>query len=245
MSNKFAEVSPNPLSIIISQDNNDKKKLNLTIKNITNKYIIYKFLINTKGVLFAKPPTSFIKPFQSISIDVNILNNNLPLEEYIKTKLLIMVYQIDEEIKTIEQARKKYQEIKNTNEEKQEILVNLKISQNNAKKNNENDKNENENDENDKDDKNEGEKITYINYEQLKTELNNKNNEIKKNLEIQRQKLEKLVKQENKNNNYINNQGKRKKYYNLDNLILVFIILIGLIIGANFACGYNKIFKKK
>ena len=143
--------------------------------------------------------------------------------------------------------KKNIKKKKNNNEEKQEILVNLKILSEENDENNENnynnkDNNENENDENAK---NENEEIKYINYEQLKIELNNKNNEIKKTLEIQRQKLENLVKQENKNNNILNNQGKRKKYYNLDNLILVFIILIGLIIGANFACAYNKIFKKK
>ena len=199
MSNNFAEVSPNPLTIIIPKENNDKKVTNLILKNITNNYLVYKFLINTKGVLHAKPPTSFIKPSQSLSIEVNILNNNLPLEDYKRTKLLIMFFKVDEEIKTIEQA------------------------------------NENKEDED--------EKVTYVNYGQLKIELNDKNNEIKKNLEIQRKKLENLINLDKKNNN-VKNEGKRKKYYNLDNLILVFIILIGLIIGANFACGYNKIFKK-
>ena len=66
----------------------------------------------------------------------------------------------------------------------------------------------------------------------------------KKNLEIQRKRLENLVSQNNKYNN-VNDKGKRKKFYNFDNLILTFIILIGLIIGSNFACGYNKLFKKK
>ena len=234
MSNNFAEVSPNPLTIIIPKENNDKKVTNLILKNITNNYLVYKFLINTKGVLHAKPPTSFIKPSQSLSIEVNILNNNLPLEDYKRTKLLIMFFKVDEEIKTIEQAKKKYQELKNQETEKQEILVNLKIFSENDEGGPE-EENENKEDED--------EKVTYINYAQLKTELNDKNNEIKKNLEIQRKKLENLINLDKKNNN-VKNEGKRKKYYNLDNLILVFIILIGLIIGANFACGYNKIFKK-
>ena len=78
----------------------------------------------------------------------------------------------------------------------------------------------------------------------MKTELNLKNNEVIKNLEIQRKRLETLVSQDKKYNNNIKNQGKRKKYYNMDNLILVFIIFIGLIIGANFAYGYNRVFKR-
>ena len=78
----LVEVSPNPLSIIISRDNNEKKISQIILKNITNQYILYKFLINTKGVLLARPPTSFIKPSQSVSIEVHVLNNDLPLEDY-------------------------------------------------------------------------------------------------------------------------------------------------------------------
>ena len=221
MSNIFAEVSPNPLTIEISRNKTENKKTTLIMKNITNKHIIYKFLINTRGVLLAKPPTSFIRPNQSISIDINILNNNLPIEDYNKTKLLLMFIKCNEEIKTIEQAKKKFQELKNENNEeieKQETIVNLNII--------------------DKVD----EKITYINYAQLKAELNTKNNEIQKDLEIQKKKLENLVIQDKKYNNK-GSQGKIKNY-NIDNLIFSFIILIGLIIGANFAYGYNKLFKK-
>ena len=139
-----------------------------------------------------------------------------------------MFVQSDEEIINIEQAKQNFKKIKNKNNEeieKQEVLVNLNIisEENDAKGE---------------------EKITYINYAQLKTELNLKNNEAIKNLEIQRKRLETLVSEDNKYNNNIKNQGKRRKYYNMDNLILVFIIFIGLIIGANFACFYNKVFKK-
>ena len=221
MSNIFAEVSPNPLTIEICRNEKEKKTNTLIMKNITNDYILYKFLINTRGVLLAKPPTSFIKPNQSISIDINILNHDLPIEDYNKTKLLLMFIKCNEEIKTIEQAKKKFQELKNENNEeieKQETLVNLNVI--------------------DKVD----EKITYINYAQLKAELNEKNNEIQKNLEIQKKKLESLVIQDKK----YNKKGSKAsiKNYNIDNLIFAFIILMGLIIGANFAYGYNKLFKK-
>ena len=221
MSNIFAEVSPNPLTIEICRNEKEKKTNTLIMKNITNDYIVYKFLINTRGVLLAKPPTSFIKPNQSISIDINILNHDLPIEDYNKTKLLLMFIKCNEEIKTIEQAKKKFQELKNENNEeieKQETLVNLNVI--------------------DKVD----EKITYINYAQLKAELNEKNNEIQKNLEIQKKKLESLVIQDKK----YNKKGSKAliKNYNIDNLIFAFIILMGLIIGANFAYGYNKLFKK-
>ena len=56
MSNIFAEVSPNPLTIEICRNEKEKKTNTLIMKNITNDYIVYKFLINTRGVLLAKPP---------------------------------------------------------------------------------------------------------------------------------------------------------------------------------------------
>ena len=90
---------------------------------------------------------------------------------------------------------------------------------------------------------NSNEKITYVNYAQLKKELESKNNEITNNLETHRKRLENLVAQNNKISN-VDRTGKKKKYYNLDNLIMILTILVGLIIGSNFACGYNYLFHK-
>ena len=237
----LAEVFPDELSIEMSNNKIQNKLPSLTLKNTTDKYLIYKFLINTRGVLLARPPTSFIKPFQSVSIEVNVVDGNLPVEEYIKTKLLIMFVKSDEEIKTIEQAKQKYKLLKNEINreiEKQELLINLNVINTENNNNKEEEKITNFNNKNNEEVE---EKIIHINYEQLKIELDSKNKDIKKNLEIQRKRLENLISEENKKNA---TKGKRKKYYNLDNLIMVFIILIGLIIGANFACGYNKLFKK-
>ena len=152
------------------------------------------------------------------------------MEEYNKIKLLIIFFQSNEEIKTTDEAKEIYKNLKDKESEKQEAIITLKIYKESE--------NDDDNGEEQKDDK---EKITYINYAQLKTELIEKNNEIKKNLEIQKQRLENLVGQDKKK---VNLKGKGKKFYNLDNIILVFILLIGLVVGANFACGYNRIFKK-
>ena len=229
----FAEVFPNKLTIETTNNKIQNKLPSLNLKNITDNYLLYKTFINTRGVLNTKPATSFIKPLDSVSIEINILNDNLPTEEYKKTKLLLMVFKSDEDIKTNEQAKQQFKLIKNEKNkeiEKQEILINLNVNDTDNEE-----KNVTNNEEN------VDERITFINYGQFKAELDSKNNEIKKNLEIQRKKLENLVGQENKTNSI---KGKRKKYYNLDNLIIVFLLLIGLIIGANFANGYNKLFKK-
>ena len=152
-----------------------------------------------------------------------------------------MFIKSDEEIKTVEQAKQKYKLLKNGIKkeiEKQELLINLNVINTEDNNNKEEEKITNFNNNNNEEVE---EKIIHINYEQLKIELDSKNKDIKKNLEIQRKRLENLISEENKKNA---TKGKRKKYYNLDNLIMVFIIFIGLIIGANFACGYNKLFKK-
>ena len=240
MSNTLAEVSPNPVNIIISKNDDNKSISYLTLTNITNDYLIYKSLINNRGVLHIKNPTSFIPPSQSVKLEVQIIDNCLSKEEYNRTRLLIMFIQSNEKISSIQEAKKLYQIFKNENIEKQETLINLNFINEDE---NENEENNNNADNNNNFENNSNEKITYVNYSQLKNELESKNKEITNNLETQRKRLENLVAQNNKLSN-VDRTGKKKKYYNLDNLILIFTILVGLIIGSNFACGYNYLFHK-
>lgn len=239
MSNTLAEVSPIPLNIIISNNDEIKNISHLTLTNITNDYLIYKSLINNRGVLHIRNPTSFIPPSQSVKLEVQLIDNCLSKEEYNRTKLLIMLIQSNEKISSIEEAKKLYQILKNENIEKQESLINLNFINEDENENEEN----NNNDYNKTFEENSNEKITYVNYAQLKNELESKNNEISNILETQKKRLENLVAQNNKFSN-VDRTGKKKKYYNLDNLIMIFTILVGLIIGSNFACGYNYLFHK-
>jgi len=239
MSNTLAEVSPIPLNIIISNNDEIKNISHLTLTNITNDYLIYKSLINNRGVLHIRNPTSFIPPSQSVKLEVQLIDNCLSKEEYNRTKLLIMFIQSNEKISSIEEAKKLYQILKNENIEKQESLINLNFINEDENENEEN----NNNDYNKTYEENSNEKITYVNYAQLKNELESKNNEISNILETQKKRLENLVAQNNKFSN-VDRTGKKKKYYNLDNLIMIFTILVGLIIGSNFACGYNYLFHK-
>ena len=239
MSNTLAEVSPIPLNIIISNNDEIKNISHLTLTNITNDYLIYKSLINNRGVLHIRNPTSFIPPSQSVKLEVQLIDNCLSKEEYNRTKLLIMLIQSNEKISSIEEAKKLYQILKNENIEKQESLINLNFINEDENENEEN----NNNDYNKTYEENSNEKITYVNYAQLKNELESKNNEISNILETQKKRLENLVAQNNKFSN-VDRTGKKKKYYNLDNLIMIFTILVGLIIGSNFACGYNYLFHK-
>ena len=238
MQNKFAKIEPNPLSIIISKDNENNNNYNITIHNLTNKYIIFKFLINTKGILLAKPSTSYISPSQNISVEIIVNNHsNLSLSEYKKTKILVMIIPYNGEINSVEQAKNLFQDLKNKEIERQDILVDLNFTMEeiiNTDINKNNNKQENMN--------NNEEKLIFENNPDTKKQLISKNEEILKNLEINKKKLENLTQQNNK----VNEKSKptKTKKYNFDNLIMVSIILLGLIAGSNFANLYNKLFKK-
>ena len=241
MKKNFAKIEPNPLSIKISRDNENKIPKVITIQNLTNKFLIFKLLINNKGILLAKPSTSYILPSQNISVEINVYQNNLSLDEYKKTKILITFIPYDEEIKSVEQAKNLFLVLKKNGVEKQETFLDLNFIMEeiiNTDIVQEDNLNKNENNFNNKE-----EKLILLNDENTKNELISKNKEIMKNIEINRKKLENLLEQNSK----INEKSKTKihKKYNCDNLIMITLILFGLIIGSNFATVYNKFFKKK
>ena len=241
MKKNFAKIEPNPLSIKISRDNENKIPKVITIQNLTNKFLIFKLLINNKGILLAKPSTSYILPSQNISVEINVYQNNLSLDEYKKTKILITFIPCDEEIKSVEQAKNLFLILKKNGVEKQETFLDLNFIMEeiiNTDIVQEDNLNKNENNFNNKE-----EKLILLNDENTKNELISKNKEIMKNIETNRKKLENLLEQNSK----INEKSKTKihKKYNCDNLIMITLILFGLIIGSNFATVYNKLFKKK
>ena len=240
MQKNFAKVEPNPLSLIISKDSQNKIPYNITIQNLTDKYLIFGLLINTKGILLAKPAISYILPNQNVSVEINIVKNNLSLDEYKKTKIVVIIIPYNEEIKSVEQAKNLFQILKRKEIDKQEIFIDLNFAQEeiidtDIINNNTNITN------NDNDNNNE-EKILFTNYTNIRSQLMAKKEEILKNLQINRKKLENLMEQ--KSTIIEKTKQKIKKKYNFDNLIMVSIILLGLIFGANFAILYNKLFHK-
>lgn len=238
MLKKFAKIEPNDLSIRIPKENDHNIPYNLTIENLTNKYLIIKFLINTKKILLVNPPTSFILPSKNTTFELILKTNDLPLEEYKKTKLLIIIIPSEEEIKTNEQAKNMYQNLKKQEIDKQEILYNLNWTMEetiNTDINNNNNNNDNIKENNIKE-----EKIIFENYANKKVQLNSKYEEILKNIEENKKKLEKMMEQTSQENI----KDKIKNQYNFDNLIMICLILLGLVFGANFAIGYNKLFNK-
>ena len=240
MFNNFAKVEPNPLSLVISKDSQNKIPYNITIQNLTDKYLIFGLLINTKGILLAKPAISYILPNQNISVEINIVKNNLSLDEYKKSKIVVIIIPYNEEIKTIEQAKNLFQILKRKEIDKQEIFIDLNFAQEEIIDTDI--VNNNTNITNDGNDNNNEEKILFTNYTNIRSQLMAKKEEILKNLQINRKKLENLMEQ--KGIIISKTKNKIKKKYNFDNLIMISIILFGLIMGSNFAILYNKLFHK-
>jgi len=240
MQKNFAKVEPNPLSLIISKDSQNKIPYNITIQNLTDKYLIFGLLINTRGILFAKPAISYILPNQNVSVGINIVKNNLSLDEYKKTKIVVIIIPYNEEIKSVEQAKNLFQILKRKEIDKQEIFIDLNFAQEEIIDTDI--INNNTNITNDGNDNNNEEKILFTNYTNIRSQLMAKKEEILKNLQINRKKLENLMEQ--KSTIIEKTKQKIKKKYNFDNLIMVSIILLGLIFGANFAILYNKLFHK-
>ena len=240
MQKNFAKVEPNPLSLIISKDSENKIPYNISIQNLTDKYLIFGLLINTKGILLAKPAISYILPNQNISVEINIIKNNLSLDEYKKSKIVVIIIPYNEEIKSVEQAKNLFQILKRKEIDKQEIFIDLNFAQEEIIDTDI--INNNTNITNDGNDNNNEEKILFTNYTNIRSQLMAKKEEILKNLQINRKKLENLMEQ--KSTIIEKTKQKIKKKYNFDNLIMVSIILLGLIFGANFAILYNKLFHK-
>ena len=243
MEKNFAKIDPNPLTIKITKDNENKMPSVITIQNLTNKFLIFKFLINNKGILLAKPSTSYILPSQNISVEINIYNNNLSLDEYKKTKILMTFIPCDEEIKSVEQAKNLFQILKRQDVEKQESFLDLNFIMEETINTDMTEGGEYNKNENSINNINNEEKIIFMNDAKTKNELITKNKEILKNIEINRKKLESLLEQNSKINEKI--KPKCHKKYNCDNLIMITLIIFGLVMGSNFAYGYNKLFKNK
>ena len=236
MKNNFAKITPNPLSLIIPKDEGSIISTNITIENLTNKYLIYQILINKKGIIFVKPASSYILPNQNISVEINNYNK-ISSKEYKNLKILVMIIPQNKEIKSIEEAKNLFHILKNQEIPKQQILIDLNfvmeeiintdISTNNNIYDNIN---------------NTEEKLNSVNYSNKRSQLISKNEEILENLEIHKKKMEALIEQNNKKNE--NSKNKANKKYNFDYLIMISIILFGLILGSNFAIGYNKLYNK-
>ncbi len=240
----LASVFPDPLVMTQSNNANHCESL-LSISNLTNEYLIFKIYNNQHSLYSAKPSTSFVPPKGNVKVKIKRYKKEGNNELNGKDKFLLIFYTINKVIDDNEEAREAFSSKIYNNNSKQETLISIILK-------------DEEVDDIDSiltynesilddigDDYIKGIKIYNDLNENLKKQTNSYNEKIK-NIEktIEMIKMQKHLKNE-KDKAMKDNRNKADSD-NIDffKIILVCLILLGLMIGANIAKGYNMMFNK-
>ena len=133
---KYVEEFPNPLDIY-RKNENEYYEASITLKNITNNYLIFKVYINSQKFTYVpKPSTSFIRPNESVKIKVN-RNYNKALEENNKSnndKFLIKIHSIEKVVNSNEEAKEIIKNKIYDENKEQNLFININLK-NDYKKN--------------------------------------------------------------------------------------------------------------
>ena len=238
----IVEIYPDPL-ILIQSSNLNYLESKLNVHNLTNEYIIFKVFNNQRSLYSAKPSTSFIPPMETTSITIKRFKKEEKISEIEqgKDKFLLIFYIINKVINNNEEAKEAFRSKIYKEDSKQETMISIIIK-------------EGENDDNyiEPEDINEGNDINTLenNYvkgiEKLRIESNKINNNIKE-LEniLEMVKVQKELKNEKDKALTDNKKLNKSNVEGFANIVMIFILLLGLLVGANLAKGYNNIFKGK
>ena len=137
---KYVEEFPNPLDIY-RKNENEYFEASITLKNITNNYLIFKVYINKvdanqKSIYVPKPSTSFIRPNESVKIKVNRYYNKA-IEENNNSnndKFLIKIHQIEKVVNSNEEAKEIIKNKIYDENKEQNLFININVK-NDYKKN--------------------------------------------------------------------------------------------------------------
>lgn len=238
----IVEIYPNPL--ILSHSNNlNYLESKLNIRNLTNEYIIFKLYNNQRSLYSAKPSTSFIPPMETSNVIIKRYKkeNLIEQNEKDKDKFLLVFYIINKVISNNEEAKDAFKSKIYKEDSKYEILVPIITKDVNDISINPYDESE----------------INSINddyikaisiYSNMNENLRKESNKINNNIKEMESLLEMVKIQKELNNTKVKAMGEnkiqKKKVENLADIIILSILLLGLVIGANLAKGYNRAFKK-
>ena len=246
----LVSIYPNPLIVSKSYNSNNYES-NLNLNNLSNNYVIFKIQCNQKNLYTIKPSVGFIPPKNIVNVPIKRFDKGENYSNNGKDKLLLRFYTINKVINNNSEAKEAFNTKIYNEESKQEIFISIKlneqeIEQEEKKKELESTINKSEFVlENIGDDYAKGIKEYTDLNENLKKEINIIN--------LKNQELEGIInmiktQKELKNDKDRAMKDDRKLYkYSGNNNIkinLILIILIGLIIGANIANIYNKLFYK-
>ena len=232
---KLVEIFPNPLNLTPTK-NTQYIESKLNIKNLTNNYVIFKIFNNNTNIYSVKPSKSFIPPKERKDINIKRFTKEEITAKKCKDQFLFIFYSIDKIISNNDEVKDAFNSKIYNEGSEQKIIISVTIN------------NENEVDSENiyDDDKNEI-KIYKEMIENMRKEYDDANQNI-----IKLEKLYEVIKNQNKlleekrkavSSNKKKNLNNLNKSYN--NIILISIILLGLIFGANLACKYNKLFVYK
>ena len=244
---KLVEIFPNPLKLIPSK-NSPYLESKLNLKNLTNNYVIFKIFNSNSKIYSAKPSKSFIPPKESKNINIKRFTKEEMSSNKGKEQFLLLFYTIDKIINNNDEVKEAFDSKLFNPESKQESLISVIINDN-TKDNTINSENiYNENDLNEVGDDEQKEIKIYENLiDNLKNEYNKTNQkivELEKILEVIKTQKQ-LKDQKDKAISLTRNDNKKNHDKIQNNIILISIILLGLVFGANIACKYNKFFVHK
>ena len=240
----IVSVFPDPL--VITQSNNSnvlESKLNLT--NLTNDFVVFKIYNNQHSLYSAKPSSSFIPPKETTNVSIKRFKKEENISQVGKDKFLLRFFTINKVVNDNDEAKEAIKKKLYNEDSKQETVISIILKNQDEELESTFTYNESALEEIGED-YSKGIKTYNDLNEKLRNESNNINNKIKE-LEnalemIKTQKELKIGKdialKENKkiNKSYENN---------LPKIILIGIVLLGLLIGANLSIVYNIMFSNK
>ena len=240
----IVSVFPDPL--VITQSNNSnvlESKLNLT--NLTNDFVVFKIYNNQHSLYSAKPSSSFIPPKETANVSIKRFKKEENISQVGKDKFLLRFFTINKVVNDNDEAKEAIKKKLYNEDSKQETVISIILKNQDEELESTFTYNESALEEIG-DDYSKGIKTYNDLNEKLRNESNNINNKIKE-LEnalemIKTQKELKIGKdialKENKkiNKSYENN---------LPKIILIGIVLLGLLIGANLSIVYNIMLSNK
>lgn len=243
MESNIVTIYPDPLVITQSRNSNYfESKLNLS--NLTYDYVIFKIYNNQHLLYSAKPSTSFIPPKEKVEITIKRFKKEEDHSKAGKDKFLLLFYTINKVINDNEEAKEAFKSKLYNENSKQETMISIILKEQDFE---------------------EESSYTYIdsvladigddyvkgiraytdsneNLRKQSNSINEKIRELEKTLEmIKNQKKLKnqkdMAMKDDKNKYKLEGNGNSK-------IILIALVLLGLLIGANIANGYNKFFNK-
>ena len=244
-SSKIVLVYPSPL-VITKQKNSNYYESKLNLSNLTNDYVLFKIYNNQHTIYSAKPSTSFIRPKETAHVLVKRFAKDENQSQSGKDKFLLYFYTINKIINNNDEAKEAYKsKIYNENSKQETMLFVVLKDQENDEFNLTPQYDENNLDEIGNDYL-KGIQIYQDLNEKLRQESNMINQKIKelektigmiKNQKILKDDKEKAIKEGKAKGS--GDQSVNKK------IMLIGLILLGLIIGANLANLFNRIFGYK